>query len=145
VRGPGFSVHYEGESAAVESTLLGLLSPTELAAAERALAQARATFEQLRIADAQRDERATPVDPARPIAVGDTLQVFISDEPDLPTTYVVRNDGTIRLPLLGGLKVAGQPAEQVRGAITRLLADRRLGAGSEVSVTIRQIARVPGR
>ena len=84
---------------------------------------------------------AEPVDPSRPIAAGDVLSVAIEGEPDLPPTYFLREDGTIRILFLGTFKVAGQTAAQVRDAIGKALADRRLGSASQVTVTARRAIR----
>jgi len=50
----------------------------------------------------------------------------------------VRTDGTIRLPLIGMIKVAGLNSKQVQEAIGKLLADRRLGSAADLTVSIRR-------
>lgn len=76
----------------------------------------------------------TPVD--GPAAAGDVLEVRIGGEPDLPTHYDIRADGTIRLPFLGSFKVVGQTAAQVQAAIGRQLSDRKLGPANQVTVSV---------
>lgn len=76
----------------------------------------------------------TPVD--GPAAAGDVLEVRIGGEPDLPTHYDIRADGTIRLPFLGSFKVVGQTAAQVRAAIGKQMADRKLGPANQVTVSV---------
>ena len=86
----------------------------------------------------QRRPGLTFEDQARVITSGDVLRIAIAGEPELPTTYEVRTDGTVRVPLLGSFKVVGQTSQQVKTAIGRKLSD--LGAGSASSVTV-QLAR----
>lgn len=71
-----------------------------------------------------------------PAAAGDVLEVRIGGEPDLPTHYEVRADGTIRLPFLGSFKVVGQTAAQVQAAIGKQMADRKLGPANQVTVSV---------
>jgi DNA repair exonuclease SbcCD ATPase subunit len=71
-----------------------------------------------------------------PAAAGDVLEVRIGGEPDLPTHYDVRTDGTIRLPFLGSFKVVGQTAAQVQAAIGKQMADRKLGPANQVAVSV---------
>ena len=75
-----------------------------------------------------------PVD--GPAAAGDVLEVRIGGEPDLPTHYDMRADGTIRLPFLGSFKVVGQTAAQVQAAIGKQMSDRKLGPANQVTVSV---------
>jgi len=71
-----------------------------------------------------------------PAGAGDVLEVRIGGEPDLPTHYDIRADGTIRLPFLGSFKVVGQTAAQVQAAIGKQMADRKLGPANQVTVSV---------
>lgn len=71
-----------------------------------------------------------------PAAQGDVLEVRIGGEPDLPTHYEVKADGTIRVPFLGSFKVVGQTAAQVQTAIGKQMADRKLGQANQVTVSV---------
>ena len=71
-----------------------------------------------------------------PAASGDLLEIRIANEPELPTHYEVRSDGTIRVPFLGSFKVAGQTAAQVQAAIGKQMADRKLGSADQVTVAV---------
>jgi protein involved in polysaccharide export with SLBB domain len=71
-----------------------------------------------------------------PAAAGDVLEVRIGGEPDLPTHYDIRADGTIRLPFLGSFKVVGQTAAQVQAAIGKQMNDRKLGPANQVTVSV---------
>jgi beta-lactamase regulating signal transducer with metallopeptidase domain len=75
-----------------------------------------------------------PVD--GPAAAGDVLEVRIGGEPDLPTHYDIRADGSIRLPFLGSFKVVGQTAAQVQAAIGKQMSDRKLGPANQVTVSV---------
>jgi hypothetical protein len=70
------------------------------------------------------------------IRPGDVLSVEISGESDLPRTYVVQADGTVRLPILGAIKVAGQTAQQAGQAITKQVS--RVNSSASVHVTLRR-------
>ena len=71
-----------------------------------------------------------------PAAAGDVLEIRIGGEPDLPTHYDIRSDGTIRLPFLGSFKVVGQTAAQVQAAIGKQMSDRKLGPANQVTVSV---------
>jgi hypothetical protein len=71
-----------------------------------------------------------------PVKVGDTVRVALDGEPDLPPNYTVRADGTIRLLFVGSIKVVGLTTAQVRDAIGRQLADRKLGSASQLKVSV---------
>ncbi|HVQ42899.1 MAG TPA: M56 family metallopeptidase [Vicinamibacterales bacterium] len=75
-----------------------------------------------------------PVD--GPAAAGDVLEVRIGGEPDLPTHFDIRADGTIRLPFLGSFKVVGQTAAQVQAAIGKQMSARKLGSANLVTVSV---------
>jgi hypothetical protein len=67
---------------------------------------------------------------------GDVLGLEIEGEPGLPRSYRVEKDGSIRLPLLGAIEVAGRTAREVGEAVAAALRERRLGAGTPVTVTL---------
>ena len=97
--------------------------------------------QQRRIAARPRPETEVDPDPGRPIAFGDVLSIVIAGEPDLPAMYPVTPEGTIRMLFLGTFQVAGQTTVQVRQAIGKQLADRRLGTTTQVSVTLQRAIR----
>ena len=82
-------------------------------------------------------EKLTTEPVNRPIAAGDIVLITIEGESELPTVYRIREDGTIRVPLLGAFKVIGQTPAQVREAIGTRLSDSRLGSPAKVQVTLR--------
>lgn len=87
---------------------------------------------------AEIEGRGQPLDPAAAISLGDQLRVLIEGEPDLPVSYEVRGDGTIRLPLLGSVKVQGLNAAQAQAAVEKLLASKNItNARVTVSATRR--------
>lgn len=75
-------------------------------------------------------------DSASPVQVRDTLTITVAGEPDLPKMHIVGEDGTIRLPFVGSIKVAGLTAAQAREAIGKKLAEKKLGSVDQVTVTI---------
>ena len=95
--------------------------------------QARAGTEQKILTE---KHRIVMVAETEPVRNGDTLRVTISGEPDLPALYTVAEDGTIRLPFVGSIKVAGLTAAQAREAIGKQLAGKKLGSVNQVAVTV---------
>jgi TonB family protein len=67
---------------------------------------------------------------------GDTLEIVIEGEDQLPRRYRVSADGTIRLPLVGSVGLVDITATQARDWIRKMLTDRQLAQGRAVSVTI---------
>jgi hypothetical protein len=69
-----------------------------------------------------------------PIRAGDVLSVEITGESDLPRAYLVQTDGTVRLPILGSIKVAGLTAQQAGQAITKQISRVNSSASAHVSL-----------
>lgn len=57
------------------------------------------------------------------VGPGDVLSINVYDNDDLTTKVMVNSDGTIIMPLLGPVEVAGLSIPDVTGKITALLAD----------------------
>jgi hypothetical protein len=91
-----------------------------------------------RYALAERSGAEPVTNPNEPVRAGDLLVVEIAGEPDLPREYQVRGDGTIRLPLIGSIRVVGSTANQVREAIAKQITDRGLGKAPGVAVSLRR-------
>jgi hypothetical protein len=84
-------------------------------------------------------QQTEPVPASQPIDGNMILTIEIGGEPDLPRDYAVHSEnGTIRLPLLGSIRVVGRTAAQVQEDIRKLLVDRRLGEKPTVEVTARR-------
>jgi beta-lactamase regulating signal transducer with metallopeptidase domain len=79
--------------------------------------RARQMVEQVQETRAERARAVT--DPKETIRTGDVLSIEIKGEPDLPRAYTVQADGTIRLPLLGSIKVAGLTIQQASAALLK--------------------------
>jgi beta-lactamase regulating signal transducer with metallopeptidase domain len=73
---------------------------------------------------------------AEPIRAGDVLSVEITGESDLPRAYLVQTDGTVRLPILGPIKVAGLTAQQAAQAITKQVS--RVNSSASIQVSLRR-------
>ena len=78
----------------------------------------------------------TRVDPETPVQPQDRLTIVVAGEPDLPTTFTVRSDGSIRFPFLGVIRVQGSTALQVQSVIQKLIADKGLAKDPQVTVSI---------
>jgi hypothetical protein len=98
--------------------------------------QARATIVRLRSG-----EVLAPAEPDARLRPSDVVGLRIADEPDLPRTYTVAEDGTIRLPLIGTVKVEGLTADEVRDAVVGELTMRKLKASPSVTVTLFYVVR----
>lgn len=68
----------------------------------------------------------------------DQLTITIADEPELPTHFTVRPDGSIRFPLLGSIRVQGSTTGQVQSAIQKLITDKGLARNPAVTVSARR-------
>lgn len=85
------------------------------------------------------DERSSIVmDAAAQAQPGDILSIEIAGEPDIPRTYRVDQNGTIRLPLVGMIPVAGLTTQAVRDRLSEVLKQRQLGEGRSVTVVLRR-------
>jgi len=89
-----------------------------------------------KVAESLKELPTVELDPNAAAAVGDLVLVLIHNEPELPRTYVVQKDGTIRFPFLGAIRVEGLNTRQVRDALSKQLADRKLAAGSSIDIAI---------
>jgi beta-lactamase regulating signal transducer with metallopeptidase domain len=75
--------------------------------------------------------------PNETIRAGDVLTIDIQGEPDLPRVYVVEPDGTVRLPLVGAVRVVSLTARHARDAVQKQLTDRRIES-RDVTVGLRR-------
>lgn len=128
----------EREVAAIRERALGESREARAdAEAIRALEeQARAMVVRLRSG-----EVLAPAEPDARLRPSDVVGLRIADEPDLPRTYTVAEDGTIRLPLIGTIKVEGLTADEVRDAVVGELTTRKLKATPSVKVTLFYVVR----
>ena len=84
---------------------------------------------------------APPLDPAAPVQAKDVMSITITGEPDLPAIHVVAEDGTIRLPFVGSIKVAGLTAAQAREAVGKRLSEKKVGSVDQVTVKVSRFSR----
>jgi protein involved in polysaccharide export with SLBB domain len=75
------------------------------------------------------------LDPDATLQPQDRLTITIDGEPDLPTMFTVRPDGSIRFPFLGSIRVQGSTASQIQSAMQKLLSDKGLARNAAVSVS----------
>lgn len=78
------------------------------------------------------------LDASATLQAQDELTITIADEPDLPTHFTVRADGSIRFPLLGSVRVQGSTTTQVQSAIQKLIRDKGLAGNPSVTVSARR-------
>ncbi len=67
---------------------------------------------------------------------GDVLSIDIEGESALPRGYEVDADGTIRLPLIGSIRVEGLTSARIQDVVTKELSDRRLATDRRVTATL---------
>lgn len=83
-----------------------------------------------------------PVDPSYRLGVGDALQVIITGQVELAYAPEIRRDGTIILPQLGQLALAGLTLEAARTAVTQRAALSYSGIRSGTSKLDLSITRI---
>ena len=77
----------------------------------------------------------TAVGPNYALQPSDLVEVIVFQEEDLHSRLRVAKDGSLNLPLIGGISTTGRTAEEVAGQIRRQLADGYL-ANPQVTVTV---------
>ena len=71
------------------------------------------------------------------IAIDDVLDVAVQDHPDLTVSVTVISDGTVTLPLVGAVKVAGLTADEAAARL-RELYDSRYVTDPTVGVNLKR-------
>lgn len=74
--------------------------------------------------------------PLRQIELGDQVRVEVFDSPDLNTTTYVADDGAIRLPLVGAIRVKGRSPAEAAEAIEAALKEGQFLIDPHVTVTL---------
>jgi beta-lactamase regulating signal transducer with metallopeptidase domain len=127
--------------------LYALLAQRQTTVSEQAAAKeqlSRAANEQLMREVQSRSERVReeaagqPVAANEPVRVGDYLRVDVEGE-DMRMNYRVGDEGTIKMPLIGPIKVVGLTAAQVRDAIGKQLVAHKLKTAEQVKVTVTRV------
>jgi polysaccharide biosynthesis/export protein len=84
--------------------------------------------------------RAGPQDnPAHRIGLGDQLSIQVFDNADLDTTTYVAQDGSIRMPLAGSIKVAGSSPDEAARRIEAALKTGQFLLDPHVEVTLAEL------
>jgi polysaccharide export outer membrane protein len=78
--------------------------------------------------------------PALQISAGDLIQVLVFDTPELSGNFRVEQNGTVRLPLGGDVRVAGLTPEAAADAIEAQLQTKQVLFNPHVEVTIAEFA-----
>jgi len=79
--------------------------------------------------------------PMRRIELGDQVKIEVFDNEDLSTTTYVGQDGSIRLPLAGNVKVAGASPDQAAKNIETALKSGKILIDPHVTVTLSESYR----
>src|SRR5688572_3723004 len=93
-------------------------------------------------------QSALPVSSAFRLRPGDVVRLAVKNEPELAGEYPVWGDGTILLPLIGSVRVAGiefsTVEREVRARFARELTDAVLVLSPAVRVAVLGEVRIPG-
>ncbi len=71
---------------------------------------------------------------------GDLLDLTVFNVPELTLKVRISNSGTVSLPLLGEMKLAGMTPDEAQGMIARELVDKQLVKHPEVSIFVEEYA-----
>lgn len=82
---------------------------------------------------------ASPVLEEQPMGTGDSIRITVFQNPDLTTEARISALGTVRLPLLGAVPVAGLTTDQAALQIATRLRDQQVLREPEVTVTLMQL------
>lgn len=75
------------------------------------------------------------------LSIGDLVEVFIEDDETLSGTYVIGEDGTLRVPFLRPVRAAGRGPQSVEGAVSKaLIAEELYAIEPRVSVILKDYA-----
>lgn len=72
------------------------------------------------------------------VGVGDVLELRIVGEEKLPTYYTVASDGTVDLPYIKRIKVAGLEPQQIAEVVRQKLIDGEILTNPSVSVSVKE-------
>ena len=74
--------------------------------------------------------------PATQLGPGDTVSIKVFDQPDMDGTAYVADDGTIHLPLIGAMQVAGLSPDQASRKVEKALKDGSFLVNPHVTLTL---------
>lgn len=124
--------------------LAGLIGLAQAARTQTAPGEAQASGAATERGKGSAESASVTVAAARPeasslvIGPGDEVDVNIYGAPDLSGHARVGSDGTISLPLIGYLRIAGLTSEQAQQAISRQLQDKNVVKSPQVSVFVKE-------
>lgn len=74
------------------------------------------------------------------VGPGDTLDISVVGEKDLPHEYKVNPDGTIDFPYLDRVDVGGMEPQQITDALKKKLAEAKILTNAQVILAVKQYA-----
>jgi polysaccharide export outer membrane protein len=74
------------------------------------------------------------------VGPGDSLEISVVGEKDLPHDYKVNPDGTIDFPYLDRVQVAGMEPQQITDALKKKLAEAKIITNAQVILAVKQYA-----
>jgi len=74
------------------------------------------------------------------LSLGDRIRVAVFQEDDLSAIPRVNAQGTVTLPLIGDVRVAGLTVSEAQGRIERALVDGRFMRAPQVNITVEEYA-----
>ncbi|MEI6466072.1 MAG: polysaccharide biosynthesis/export family protein [Verrucomicrobiota bacterium] len=100
-------------------------------------------------------ETTSVTNPEYVLTAGDTIVVVIDGEPELRTANLIAQDGTVRLPLVGGIRLEGLPVRQAEALLAKGYREGLFLRNPEVHVQVTEYAarlvsvlgavRIPGK
>lgn len=85
-------------------------------------------------------ENAKGTDPAYRLAMRDTIEITVFNEPDLTATQQIDAGGQVRLPLIGSVQVAGKSVRDCEQLIQQLYLDGKFLKRPAVTIRIAEYA-----
>lgn len=80
----------------------------------------------------------TGTSPLTPLGPGDSVTLHVFGQPDMDTVLGVADDGTIRIPLAGGVQVGGLSAESAARRVEKAFKDGGYFVDPHVTLTVTQ-------
>jgi polysaccharide export outer membrane protein len=79
-------------------------------------------------------------DPSYHLAAGDSVAVTIYNEPEMSSAQRLDNGGTLRLPMIGEIKLAGLTVREAEESLEKLYRERELLKGPLVTIVVSNYA-----
>lgn len=120
--------------------LLALLVVGCLASCQRGSEEAGGDYPPAKLPDPVVEERRAPQSRDNRIQVGDSLELFVDEDPGFDGIYKVREGGDIIIPRVGRIAVAGSSLSTAKNSITQALEEGQL---QKATIIVDRVGRAP--